>query len=141
MDDFQTRATGNTSALAAFLDEIRRTWRPLDQPGRDDLRRTVLDALYRFRVQRQPAMPEPEECPWDVSGLVDAPREQLLQLLKVARFNEAQLRDQRDRILSGSKAQERDIGAALARCGALISRTRKTVPMDALRVAVYGEEA
>ena len=139
--DFETPVRNDISDLAAFLNEIRLTWRPLDWPHRDRLRQVILEALYRFRAQQQPGRTAPEECPHDVSWLVDAPREELLHLLKIARFNEEQLRDRLSRTEAGAVAQQADTRAALARCGALLSRTRKTVPMDALRMAVYGEEA
>src|SRR5258708_20642852 len=102
------------------------------------MRRLVLQGLYQFRGLQSREQP-PEDCPWDVSGLVDAPRERLLRLLKGALFNEAQLRDQVSRIRSGTKAQQRDTRAALARCAALVRPDRKTVPMGALKAALYPE--
>jgi hypothetical protein len=125
--------------LAALLDEIRQTWRPLGWPDRDRMRRLVLEGLYRFRGQQARPERPPEDCPHDVSGLVDAPREQLLYLLKVARFNEAQLRDRCDRIQAGAVVQQRDLKTAVVRCAALVTRNRKTVSMDDLRAALYPE--
>jgi len=137
----ETAERNDLSELAALLNEIRVTWRPLDWPHRDRMRGMALEALFRFRAQQEAELPvPPADCPHDVSGLVDAPREQLLHLLKIARFNEAQLEDRLARTMAGADAQQADVRASLARCGALISRTRKTVPMDALRAAVYGEE-
>lgn len=127
------------SVLAAFLNEIRVTWRPLGRPERDRMRGMVLEALFRFRAQQEAGMALSADCPWDVSGLVDASREQLLHLLRIALFNEAQLRDEVARTQAGAKAQQADIRAALARCGALLNRTRKTVPMAALKAALYPE--
>jgi hypothetical protein len=125
--------------LAALLDEIRQTWRPMGWPQRDRMRRLVLEGLYRFRAQEAPGVQPPDDCPWDVSGLIDEPRERLLSGLRNALFNEAQLRDKCARILTGSRAQERDLKETVARCAELIRRDRKTVPMEALRAAVWPE--
>jgi hypothetical protein len=142
MTETMAAVRSNLSELAALLQEFRVTWRTLDWPERDRMRRMALEALSRFRAQQDRALPAaPADCPWDVSGLVDASREQLLSALRDARFNEAQLRERLARTMSGADAQQADIRSALARCGALISRTRKTVPMEALRAAVYGEES
>jgi hypothetical protein len=138
-DERMASGRSDLTELAALLNEIRQTWRPLDWPDRDRMRRLVLEGLYRFRGQQgNPGQP-PEDCPHDVSGLVDEPAETLLHLLKTARFNEAQLQEKLDRVLAGTDVMREDAEARAARCASLLDRRRKTVPMDALRAALYPE--
>ncbi len=133
-DAEREQRAGDLHALAVLLNEIRQAWRPLDEEGRDSLRKTIIDAVRRFRAQRMPGAPD---CPWDTSSLADEPPERLLYLLRAARFNEARLQDQLDRTRSGTDEQQQDLKATVARCAALIRRDRKTVPMSELKAAVW----
>ena len=111
----ETADRNDLAELAAFLNEFRVTWRPLDWPERDRMRGMALETLYRFRAQQGAAVPQPpDDCPWDVADLVDASREQLLSALRTARFNEAQLRGQLEAVKAGTDRMslERAVGKA-----------------------------
>jgi hypothetical protein len=135
----QEAGRDDLSELAALLQEIRVTWRPLDDAGRNQLRRMVIEAVYRFRAGQQPAAGPPEACPWDVSGLVDAPRETLLSLLRDALFDREQLSAQLAARSAGIAAQQADDRARLARVWKLVDHRRRTVPMADLKMALSPE--